>query len=65
MNKEKLQAIANELAKDLKTPDDLNKLSAMLTNITVEAALRFEMDFHLGYDKNKPAGNLSGNSRNQ
>lgn len=64
MNKEKLQALANELAKDLKTPDDLNQLSAMLTKITVEAALRSEMDFHLGYDKHKPSGNHSGNSRN-
>ena len=28
MNKDKLQALANELAKDLKTPQDLSDLSA-------------------------------------
>lgn len=64
MNKDKLQALANELAKDIKTPDDLSQLSAMLTKLTVEAALKSEMDFHLGYDKNDATGNLSGNSRN-
>ena len=36
----------------------------MLTKLTVEAALKSEMNFHLGYDKNEPAGHLSGNSRN-
>lgn len=35
MNKDKLQALANELAKDVKTPDDLSQLSAMLTKLTV------------------------------
>ena len=31
MNKDKLQALANELAKDLKNPQDLGNLSAQLT----------------------------------
>ncbi|MGB3750616.1 MAG: transposase, partial [Arcobacteraceae bacterium] len=64
MNQNKLQALANELAKDIKTPDDLSQLSAMLTKLTVEAALKSEMEFHLGYNKNSIAGNHSGNSRN-
>jgi putative transposase len=64
MNKDKLQALANELAKDIKTPDDLSQLSAMLTKLTVKSALKSEMDFHLGYDRNAPAGHFSGNSRN-
>ncbi len=64
MNKEKLQALANELAKEVKTPDDLSQLSAMLTKMTVEAALRSEMNFHLGYDKHQPIEHNSGNSRN-
>ena len=64
MNKEKMQALANELAKDLKTPDDLSQLSAMLTKMTVEAALKSEMNFHLGYDKNQPAEPRSDNNRN-
>ena len=43
MNKEKMQALANELAKDIKTPDDQSQLSAKLTKMTVEAALKSEM----------------------
>jgi putative transposase len=39
MDKDKLQALANELAKDIKTPDDLSSLIAMLTKLTAEAAL--------------------------
>ena len=64
MNKNKLQALASELAKDVKTPEDLNNLSAFLTKLTVEAALKVEMDHHLGYDKNDPTGHHSGNNRN-
>jgi putative transposase len=43
MNTKKLQALASELAKDVKTPEDLNNLSAFLTKLTVEAALKVEM----------------------
>ncbi len=64
MNQEKLQALAEELAKDLKTPGDLNALSAQLTKLTVEAALKAEMNHHLGYEQNAPEGHHSGNSRN-
>ena len=64
MDHKKLQAMAEELAKDVKTPDDLNQLSAFLTKLTVEAALKGEMNHHLGYDKNNPTGHNSGNSRN-
>jgi transposase-like protein len=64
MDHQKLQAMAEELAKDVKTPDDLNQLSAVLTKLTVEAALKGEMNYHLGYDKNDPTGHNSGNSRN-
>ena len=64
MDTKKLQALANELAKDVKTPKDLNELSAFLTKLTVEAALKVEMDDHLGYDKNDLSGHHSGNNRN-
>jgi transposase-like protein len=64
MDYKKLQAMAEELAKDLKTPDDLSQLSAFLTKLTVEAALKGEMGHHLGYDKNDLTGHHSGNSRN-
>ncbi len=38
MNEEKMQALANELAKEIKTLDDLSQLSTMLTKMTVEVA---------------------------
>lgn len=64
MDSKKLQAMAEELAKDIRTPDDLSQLSAYLTKLTVEAALKGEMNHHLGYDKNDSTGHHSGNSRN-
>jgi transposase-like protein len=48
MKQTKINALAAELAKDLKTPEDLSALSAQLTKITVEAALKAEMETHLG-----------------
>ena len=44
MDQDKLIALAAELAKDIKTPEDLSNLSAQLTKLTVEAALNGEMD---------------------
>jgi putative transposase len=64
MNQKRIQALAEELAKDLKTPEDLSALSAQLTKITVEAALKAEIGVHLGYDKHDLGGHHSGNSRN-
>ena len=60
MNRDKLQSLANELAKDIKTPDDLSQFSAMLTKLTVEAALKSEMNYHLGYDKSQLIGRDGG-----
>ncbi len=64
MNKSKINALAAELAKDLKTPEDLSALSAQLTKMTVEAALKAEMETHLGYASHDTKGHNSGNSRN-
>jgi len=64
MDQEKLKALAEELAKDVKTPEDLSTLSAQLTKLTVEAALNAEMDNHLGYSKHDLSGRNQGNSRN-
>ena len=64
LNREKLKALANELAKDIKTEKDLNALSAELLKMTVEAALDAEMEDHLGYAKHDVKGRGSGNSRN-
>lgn len=54
MDEKQLQALANELAKNLKTPDDLNQFDRLLKKISVKAALNAEMTHHLGYDKNQP-----------
>ncbi|ENU9172556.1 IS256 family transposase, partial [Salmonella enterica] len=54
MDEKQLQALANELAENLKTPDDLNQFDRLLKKISVEAALNAEMTHHLGYDKNQP-----------
>ena len=52
MDQKKLQAMALELAKGIKTPQDLSALSAHLTKLTVEAALTGELDHHhLGFGK--------------
>jgi len=64
MKQAKINALAAELAKDLKTPEDLSALSAQLTKITVEAALKAEMEAHLGYAPHEAKGDHSGNSRN-
>ncbi len=50
MDLEELQKIAKVAAKHLKTEQDLNEFSAMLTKISVEAALNAELDEHLSYD---------------
>ena len=39
MNKQVLEAFARDVAKGLKTEEDLNAFSQMLTKVTVEAAL--------------------------
>jgi transposase-like protein len=64
MDKEKLEKLAKELAKDIKSQDDLADLSRELLKMTVEKALNAELDDHLGYPKHSPEGHGSGNSRN-
>ena len=61
---DKLKQLASELARDIKTGEDLSALSAHLVKLTVEAALGAEMEQHLGYPKHSPLGHHSGNSRN-
>ncbi|MDQ9277971.1 transposase, partial [Escherichia marmotae] len=48
-----LQALANELAKNLKTPEDLSQFDRLLKKLSVEAALNAEMTHHPGYEKNQ------------
>lgn len=64
MDQDKIKALALELARDVKTPEDLSRLSAQLTKITVEAALGAEMEAHLGYSPHEVTGKKNKNSRN-
>jgi len=64
MDTKSMQELAKQLAKNLKTEDDLNEFTAELTKMAVEAALGAEMEEHLGYSKHAPEGRGSGNSRN-
>ncbi|MHA1067205.1 IS256 family transposase, partial [Enterobacter ludwigii] len=54
MEEKQLQALANELSRNLKTPEDLNQFDHLLKKISVEAALNAEMTHHPAYDKNQP-----------
>lgn len=62
MDEKKLKTFAAELAKGLKTKDDLNQLSMMLKKLTVETALNAELTDHLGHEKN--ASKSGSNTRN-
>ncbi|WP_288842690.1 IS256 family transposase [uncultured Deefgea sp.] len=64
MDRQKLQALAAELAKDIKTEADLNALSRELLKLTVETALNAELTEHLGYEKHASSVGERGNSRN-
>lgn len=64
MDREKLKALAAELAKDVKTEADLNALSRELLKLTVETALNAELTEHLGYDKYGDSKPGRGNARN-
>ncbi len=62
MKQEELELFARKAGKGLKTEEDLNDFSQMLTKVVVEAALNVELDEHLGYSKYEKSG--SGNNRN-
>ena len=64
LDRKKLEELAKELAKEVKSQDDLTDLSRELLKMTVETALNAELDDHLGYPKHSPEGRGSGNSPN-
>ena len=64
MEREKLKALASELAKDIKTEADLNGLSRELVKLTVETALNAELTEHLGDEKHGDSKAGRGNARN-
>jgi transposase-like protein len=59
-----LEALSVELAKHIKSEQDIAALSRQLLKLTVERALQVEMEEHLGYAKHAQEGHGSGNSRN-
>ncbi|HID7484212.1 TPA: IS256 family transposase [Morganella morganii] len=61
-DEKKLRALAAELAKGLKTENDLNQLSMMLKKLTVETALNAELNEHLSHENN--ASKSGSNTRN-
>src|SRR5512144_3341310 len=64
VNPPQLEALAVELAKHIKSEQDIAALSRQLLKLTVESALKAELDEHLGYERYAPAGRGSGNNRN-
>ncbi|PHM70067.1 transposase [Xenorhabdus sp. KJ12.1] len=62
MDEKQLQALATELAKNLKTPEDLSQLSRFLKKLTVETALQAELAAHLSHEKHQPK--TGSNTRN-
>lgn len=62
MDEKQLQALANELAKNLKTPEDLSQFDRLLKKLSVEAALNAEITHYPGYEKNQ--SRPGANSRN-
>jgi len=57
-------ALAMELAKDCKTIEDVHEKLKDLFKDTIQQIFEAEMEHHLGYPKNDPEGNNTGNSRN-
>ena len=58
--------LIDQLLEGNKSPEDIlgeEGLLKQLTKRVAERALEAEMDHHLGYPKNDPAGNNTGNSR--
>ena len=62
LNSDQLKTISKELAKNVKSQEDLANLTSMLVKMTVEAALGAEMEEHLGYAKHQES--RTSNSRN-
>ena len=48
-----IKSMAVELAKSLKTPEDLNQLTAVFKKFMIETALNTELSEHLGYEKHQ------------
>ena len=61
---ERLEELAAEFAKGIKSEEDLADPLGKLMKLTIEKALNTEMDDHLGYEKHSSTGRNRKNSRN-
>lgn len=64
IDNKRLEELAAELAKGVKTEEDLADPLGKLMKLTIEKALNTEMDNHLGYEKHSSDGRNRKNSRN-
>nr|WP_265937793.1 transposase [Acinetobacter baumannii] len=62
MDEATIKSMAAELAKGLKTPEDLNQMTAVFKKFMIETALNTELSDHLGYEKHQ--SRKGSNSRN-
>ena len=58
------ELLNKEFLSQFKTEEDVSNFLKELHSQVLEQMLEGEMDYHLGYEKNSPKGNNSGNSRN-
>ena len=54
MDEATIKSMAAELAKGLKTPEDLNQMTAIFKKFMIETALNTDLSDHLGYEKHQP-----------
>jgi putative transposase len=59
-----ITAALQEIARNVKTHEDIAAIQQELFKQTLETCLKAELDNHLGYSKHSPKGYNSGNSRN-
>ena len=62
MDKETFNELADKLAMNLKSEEDVSEMARMLTKVAIERALEIELEEHLGEKSNGQRKN--GNSRN-
>ena len=53
MDGKKLREMAAELAKGIKTQEDLGKLTGFMNKLVIETTLNEEMALHLGHEKHQ------------
>lgn len=64
IEEDRLEELAAELAKGVKSEKDLGGSLGQLMKMTIQKALDAEMDNHLGYEKHSSTGRNKKNSRN-